>query len=72
MKIPRNNLSSIKYKVNYNPVVYDYRSGNYHVGDSMYRDYQKAKANQWKCEKCGIAFASFRELRTHKVEDHSY
>jgi ribosomal protein L37AE/L43A len=38
----------------------------------MYRDYQKAKANQWKCEKCGIAFASFRELRTHKVEDHSY
>ncbi len=62
----------LKYKVNYNPVVYDFRSGSYRVGTEKYQDYQKAREQQWRCEKCDKTFCSFKELRLHKLEYHSY
>jgi hypothetical protein len=69
---PVSGMSSIKYKVNHNPVTYDHRTRMYHVGRSSFETYQDAKANQWRCEKCNEAFASFKELRSHKTELHSY
>lgn len=65
-------MSSIKYRINHNPVTYDHRTRTYRVGTNAFESYQDAKLRQWQCEKCGNAFASFKELRVHKTDDHSY
>jgi hypothetical protein len=65
-------MSSIKYKINHNPVTYDHQTKKYRVGETAFGSYQDAKANQWQCEKCQRAFASFKELRSHKTAEHSY
>ena len=65
-------MSSIKYRVNHNPVTYDHRIKKYRVGDHDFESYQDAKSKQWQCEKCHHAFASFKELRSHKTNSHSY
>lgn len=65
-------MSSIKYRINHNPVTYDHRTRTYRVGENAFESYQDAKSMQWQCEKCGSAFASFKELRSHKTNDHSY
>ena len=65
-------MSSIKYRINHNPVTYDHRTRQYRVGETTFGSYQDAKANQWQCDKCGTAYASFKELRSHKTESHSY
>ena len=31
-----------------------------------------ATHNRWKCEKCQIPFANLKQLKLHKVENHSY
>lgn len=65
-------MSSIKYRINHNPVTYDHRTRQYRVGETTFGSYQDAKANQWQCDKCGTAYASFKELRSHKTDSHSY
>jgi len=65
-------MSSIKYRINHNPVTYDHRTRTYKVGKHAFESYQDAKCRQWQCEKCHIAFASFKELRSHKTDNHSY
>ncbi len=65
-------MSSIKYRINHNPVTYDHRTKTYRVGDHAFESYQDAKSRQWQCEKCHLAFASFKELRSHKTNNHSY
>jgi hypothetical protein len=65
-------MSSIKYRVNHNPVTYDHRTKTYRVGRDAFGSYQDARAKQWQCEKCKLAFSSFKELRSHKTERHSY
>ena len=44
----------------------------YQVGRRFFRTYRGAKANQWECDKCNLAFSSFKELKTHKTREHSY
>ena len=34
--------------------------------------YAEARQKQWKCEKCGETFASYRSLKDHKKDFHSY
>lgn len=65
-------MSAIKYKVNHHPVIYDKLTRMYRVGRRKFRSYSDAKASQWQCNKCDGAFASFKELRTHKNDEHSY
>lgn len=65
-------MSSIKYRVNHNPVTYDHRTKTYKVGKHAFESYQDAKSKQWQCEKCKVSFPSFKELRSHKTDNHSY
>ena len=65
-------LSKLKYKVNYNPVNYNNNIGMYKSSSETYLKYEQARANQWKCEKCGYRFATFKKLKQHKEKDHSY
>jgi len=65
-------MSSIKYRINHNPVTYDHRTRTYRVGENAFESYRDAKSKQWQCEKCGRAFASFKQLRSHKNNNHSY
>lgn len=65
-------MSAIKYKVNHIPVVYNHLTSMYQVGRRMFHSYRDAKANQWQCNKCDLAFASYKELRAHKNDEHSY
>ncbi len=65
-------MSSIKYKVNHNPITYDHRTKMYQVGSRAFETYQDARANQWQCDKCSDAFFSFKELRLHKNMTHAY
>ena len=65
-------ISKIRYKVNYNPIIYNPRTKQYESRLATYLSYEQAKAKQWKCEKCNNLFATFKELRHHKIENHSY
>jgi hypothetical protein len=65
-------MSSIKYKVNHNPITYNHLTRMYQVGRRVFSTYQDARASQWQCDKCMKAFASFKELRVHKNKAHSY
>lgn len=65
-------MSTIKYRINHNPVTYDHHTRTYRVGTTAFESYQDARSMQWQCEKCNLAFASFKGLRTHKTDDHSY
>ena len=65
-------MSSIKYRVNHNPILYNHLTKMYHVGRRFFHTYSDAKANQWQCDKCKNAFSSFKELKTHKTSEHSY
>ncbi len=65
-------MSSIKYRVNHNPIMYDHLTKMYQVGRKVFRSYSDAKANQWQCDKCNRAFSSFKELKVHKNDNHAY
>jgi transcription initiation factor IIE alpha subunit len=65
-------INSIKYKLNYNPAKYDYKSKRYVKKDIMYESFNKAKELQWECDKCKSAFSKYPNLKVHKTEKHSY
>jgi hypothetical protein len=65
-------MSIIKYRINHNPVTYDHRTRTYYVGRDAFGTFRDARAKQWQCEKCRHAFSSFKELRSHKTDLHSY
>jgi transcriptional regulator NrdR family protein len=44
----------------------------YKTGSELYNKYELARANQWKCEKCNERFPTFKKLRQHKSQNHSY
>ncbi|MDW0316144.1 MAG: hypothetical protein QN716_12300, partial [Nitrososphaeraceae archaeon] len=64
--------SKLRYKVNYNPINFNNDTRMYKTGSQLYNRYEQARANQWKCEKCNNRFATFRKLRQHKSQNHSY
>ena len=65
-------VTKLKYKVNFNPSVYNLRTKKYESKEATYPSYEQARANQWKCEKCQKLFSTLKELRGHKIEYHSY
>ena len=34
--------------------------------------YEEARQKQWQCEKCSEMFASYKSLKDHKKDLHSY
>ena len=65
-------VMKLKYKVNYNPAIYNFTTKKYESKEATYLTYEQARANQWRCEKCKKLFASLKELKLHKIEYHSY
>jgi len=64
--------AKLKYKINYNPVTFNFSNKTYENGSEVYSKYEYARANHWKCDKCDFRCTSFRKLKEHKVEQHSY
>lgn len=60
--LKRNSLNS-----SYNPVTRMYENA---VGKFI--TYAEARQKQWQCEKCREMFASFKLLKNHKKDFHSY
>ena len=58
----RNSLNS-----SYNPVTRMYENT---VGKFL--TYAEARQKQWQCEKCSEMFASYKLLKDHKKDLHSY
>ena len=51
----------------YNPI-----TGMYENAVGKFQTYSEARHKQWKCEKCTEMFASYKSLRDHKKDFHSY
>ena len=60
--LKRNLLNS-----SYNPVTRMYENA---VGKFL--TYAEARQKQWQCEKCSEMFASYKSLKDHKKDLHSY
>ena len=58
----RNSLNS-----SYNPVTRMYENA---VGKFL--TYAEVRQKQWQCEKCSEMFASYKLLKDHKKDLHSY
>ena len=61
-----------KYKINFNAVCFNYKTGMYEDNEEAYQTYSEASKNKWKCEKCSEKFRSYRMLYEHKIQIHSY
>jgi len=68
----RVNLAKLKYRINYNPINYDVHIGMYNTELDNHIRYRDARANQWRCDKCEGKFSTFRKLKSHKSQSHSY
>ena len=57
-----NGISTLKFKINYNPINYGNKTG-----------FHNNKSKRWKCEKCNNRFfKGFKELKDHKADYHAY
>ncbi len=61
-----------KYKINSNMTFYNIKTRMYENTNGQYKTYAEAKQTQWKCEKCNETFPTYKMLRDHKTESHSY
>lgn len=41
-----------KYKINFNTVCFNFKTGMYEDNEEAYQSYSEASKNKWKCEKC--------------------
>ena len=48
------------------------RLGRILMVNKTYKNFNQARAHQWKCDKCGDTFSKYPDLKEHKKEDHSY
>ena len=51
---------------------YNYKTGFFENNDDTYQTRKEALRNKWKCDKCSDRFQSYRMLREHKTQSHSY
>lgn len=65
-------VPKLKYALNYDPPAYNYKTKKYEHKDGIYLSFKEARANRWKCEKCGTLFGNLPKLKQHKIEYHSY
>jgi hypothetical protein len=61
-----------KYKINFNAVCFNYKTGMYEDNEEAYQTYSAASKNKWRCEKCFEKFQSYTMLYEHKIQIHSY
>ena len=40
-----------KYKINFNTVCFNYKTGMYEDNEVVYQTYSEASKNKWKCDK---------------------
>ena len=64
--------NSKKYRLNFNMLYYNYKTGFFENNDAAYQTREEALRNKWKCDKCSNLFQSYRMLREHKTQSHSY
>jgi hypothetical protein len=63
----------IKNRLNYQGIVYDPTTNEYKSGEGqVFLTREDAKSSRWKCNKCHEAFSSYKQVRVHKSEFHSY
>ncbi len=63
---------SKKLKINFNLPIYNVKTGMYEDGDAKYRTFAEARQKQWRCDKCNQMFPSYKLLKDHKTDVHSY
>ena len=61
-KKEKNFLNSI-----YNPITRMYENAT-----GKFPTYAEARQKQWKCDKCTKMFSSYKLLKDHKKDSHSY
>jgi hypothetical protein len=61
-----------KNLVNQIDFVYDHQSKMYKTTDGRLLGYKDVLRYKWKCEKYHQTFPSFKQLREHRDEIHSY
>jgi hypothetical protein len=61
-----------KYQINASMPVFNSITGLYESSDASYTSYVEARKYQWKCDKCYERFQSYKKLRNHKSQLHSY
>ena len=64
--------SKLKFRLNYKPINYDVKTGMFEVNSEKFTRYEEARANHWRCDKCGNRFSTFKKLRKHKKDIHAY
>jgi hypothetical protein len=62
----------LKYRINFNGVMYNFKTKQYDSKESTYLTFEQARANQWRCDKCEKLLPNLKELKLHKIEYHSY
>jgi hypothetical protein len=40
--------------------------------DMQYDNFNNARQNQWRCDKCNCTFSRYPALKEHKTQKHSY
>ena len=65
-------MGKLRYKVNYIPVAYNFKTRLYENGIGSFDNYREAIAARWKCEKCETLFGALLKLKLHKAKAHSY
>ncbi|NOJ30172.1 MAG: hypothetical protein DA328_08415 [Nitrososphaeraceae archaeon] len=66
------NSTKLRFKLNYNPINYDLKTGKFQVQSEKFENYEDARANHWQCDKCEHRFSTYKSLRGHKKEVHAY
>ena len=56
----------------FNEITYNFKTKMFEDKDTSYRSYSQASLSRWKCDKCSSMFATFKDLKNHKTDSHSY
>ncbi len=61
-----------KNLLNFDSLSYNNKARVYKTKDGRFLSYNEALKHKWKCEKCPETFASFKLLKAHRIQIHSY
>ena len=67
MRISTKNKLNLR-DISYNPMTNGYNDEDGHA----YVSYEQARLFRWKCDKCNTMFSSYKLVKSHKSEYHSY
>lgn len=59
-------------RISYTPVTYNLHKRAWENRNGTDACYREARLHSWRCEKCDNAFATYKRLKSHKIESHSY